>query len=111
VSPALAEALRAIEKQYPGWRVTPDGAGHLYARREQPIESDRARCPYRPNLGADDPEGLRAALADFEPVTAGHEHAWVTTCALCGVSPGNAGKSSCGHPEWVAECSECGAKR
>jgi len=60
---ALAESLRAIEKQFPGWAVSVNGLGHLYAQRREPIESPWAR--YRPNLGADDPAGLRAVLSAF----------------------------------------------
>jgi len=64
VSPALAEAVRAIEAQFPGWVVSVNGLGHLYAESREPIGT--AWVKYRPNLGAEDPAGLRAALTAFE---------------------------------------------
>lgn len=62
MSAAPPDALRAIEEQFPGWAVTVNGLGHLYAQRTEPIGS---WVKYRPSLGADDPAGLRAALAAF----------------------------------------------
>lgn len=59
----LEADLAALARKFPGWAVTVNGLGHWYAQRREPIVSPWAR--YRPNLGADDPAGLRAALAAF----------------------------------------------
>lgn len=57
------DARLAIEADFPGWSVTVNGLGRLYAQRREPIVTPWLR--YRPNLGADDPAGLRAVLAAF----------------------------------------------
>ena len=55
------EAAR-IEAEYPGWRVERYGLGDWYATPAEPVLGLHG-LEYRPNLGAGDPPGLRAALA------------------------------------------------
>ena len=56
-----AEADR-VEADYPGWMVTLSCLGRWYAAPAEPIRSASGEREYRPNLGADGPDGLRAVL-------------------------------------------------
>ena len=52
----------AIEASYPGWRVELSALGRWYAAPEEPVRGLYG-LEYRPSLGAEDADGVRAALA------------------------------------------------